>query len=139
MQCFTNERHEGEELMGIPPTSRRVTLTGFDLFRIPLFKARTSFLEPINHVGKGGPEVRSRLFFLLILVLLIRLSKAWLSNSSRGSRIISLPGTSTNKPVRHLVVWSQHFMKSLAFELPTARGTVLDLFTVSLARLEIIE
>jgi hypothetical protein len=30
-------------------------------------------------------------------------------------------------------------MKSLAFELPTASGTVIDLFTVSLARLEIIE
>ncbi len=35
--------------------------------------------------------------------------------------------------------WSQRLMKSLAFELPTAGGTVLDLFAVSLARLEIIE
>jgi hypothetical protein len=30
-------------------------------------------------------------------------------------------------------------MKSLAFESPTARRTVLDLFAVSLARSEIIE
>ena len=44
-----------------------------------------------------------------------------------------------NKPVKHLGPWSQPLMKSLAFELPTASGTVIDLFTVSLARLEIIE
>jgi hypothetical protein len=34
---------------------------------------------------------------------------------------------------------SHWLMKSLAFESPTARRTVLDLFSVSLARLEIIE
>jgi hypothetical protein len=38
-----------------------------------------------------------------------------------------------------LAACTQRLMKSLAFESPTARRTVLDLFAVSLARSEIIE